>query len=295
MTDDRVRALVRVPSLEAWLHFHRLTYLASFIRVDVPEAWGLVHAERLWLLDVQASLAWLFGLVDGPEGATAWHAAWESWRDTIVRRPGAWKGMLRRALCRAARREVLAEAWQQCRGLMAKQLLQAGASLRSACDADQTGGFFCGPCGLRFRTKQQWSVHAFRTHGLVKATRRFTDGTQCPCCLRQYPSNISLCSHIGYSLRCRLYLVRQGFSCAPCPGVGNKAADSGRDFLETVRQGFGPFPCEAAAAEEVDPGVEAGQQSGAVWAALEAALWDMASCSTFAILLEAYRRAFCAA
>ena len=34
LTDDRVRALVCVSSLGAWLHFHRLTYLASFVRVD---------------------------------------------------------------------------------------------------------------------------------------------------------------------------------------------------------------------------------------------------------------------
>ena len=55
----------------------------------------------------------------------------------------AWRleGHASKALCRVLRREVLAEAWQQCRGLMAKQLLQAGAYLQSACDADQAGAF----------------------------------------------------------------------------------------------------------------------------------------------------------
>ena len=37
VTDDRVRASVYVPWFEAWLHFNRLSYLASFVVLDIKE------------------------------------------------------------------------------------------------------------------------------------------------------------------------------------------------------------------------------------------------------------------
>ena len=196
---------------------------------------------------------------------------------------------------RALRDELLAEAWQQCRGLVAKLLLQVGAYLQTACDADQAGSFFCGPCGLRFHTRQQWSVHAFRSHGVVRASRCLTDATHCPACLKQYASNIAVCSHLACSQRCRLYLVRQGFSRNPNPGVGSKAPNSGCDFLLTVRQGFGPFLHSDLSDRGDDAVVERSAFSAAILQELEVLLADVDACSSFNSLLEAYRRAFCAA
>ena len=89
--------------------------------------------------------------------------------------------------------------------------------------------------------------------------------------------------------------MRQRFSCAPCQGIGNKAAVSGREFTGAVRQGFGPFPREDMTAAAMDPGIETGALSEPVLTALEAVLLDAASCSTFAVLLEEYRRAVCTA
>ena len=294
LSDERVRALVQVPSVAVWFHFHRLSYLASFVRVDVTEAWALVHAEQCWLRDVRSSLAWLFGLVGGRDTEVQWQQVWPVWRELMVHKPAVWKGLLRKALQRALRTEILEESWQQCRGSLARYLMQTGAYVQGFCDVDQAGGHFCGPCGRRFATRQQWAVHAFRSHGIVKATRRLTSATQCPCCLKQYPSNIALCSHLNYSQRCRLHLIRGGFSCEPCPGVGNRLADRGFDFLGTVRQGYGPH---AADTLEGMPALGDAQTPASVpiLSAMEALFEAPAECLSLVSLLEQYRLALCAA
>ena len=242
VTEDRVRALVYAPSVDAWLHFHRLSYLASFVALNVKEAWALIHAEKLWLLAVQSSLAWLHDALHGEDASSSWQAYWDQWKQLIASRPKAWKGMLRRALRSTLRRDILREGWQQCRQMLLKCLQQAGAYVQSLCDAPRTSHYFCGVCCTRYQTRQQWAVHAFKRHGIVKPTRVLTPGSQCPACLKQYATNVALCNHLDRT--CRLWLVRAGFTHAPQPGVGHSAADYGLSYLGAVRQGYGPLPRE---------------------------------------------------
>ena len=240
LTDDRVRAHVQAPSVAAWLHFGRLSYLASFVTLDVPEAWALVHAEGHWLGKVRSSLSWLHTSLFGPGAADAWVGCWADWRAMILERPKAWKLLLRKVLRRDLRRDMLDESWQQCRGLLFKCLHAAGASVQAMCDSSRCSEYFCGVCNKRFRSRQQWAVHAFKRHGIVKPTRTLAPGAQCPACLRQYPSHIAMCNHLGRSARCRIALVRAGFHHEAQPGLGSCRADRGQDFLGTVRQGYGP-------------------------------------------------------
>ena len=292
--DDRVRALVRAPDVSSWIHFTRLSYLASFVRVEVREAWALVHAEGQWLALVRASLSWLFRL-QGPHSDFAdWPAAWEKWCELITCSPQAWKRLLRRALQRDLRLQVLAEGWQHCRGLFARCLMQAGAFLQHRCDISQSAGFFCGPCRRRFATKQQWAVHAFKRHGIVKMSRLVTAGTQCPQCLKQFSSSIALWNHLDYSFRCIDKLLRRGFSCDPEPGLGNKAADRGRHFLGYVKQGFGPFVRDDAAADSQHDVPLSHAVSLAVCDGLRHTLQLRGGCLTVPGLLDAHRQAYCA-
>ena len=225
LVDDRVRALVGVPSVSAWFHWSRLGHLAALVKLRVSKSWALLHSEELWLCDARCSLAWLYQQLS----PAAWQPDWAR-RETIECRPGVW----RRALRRSCRWETLQEGWQHCKKLMAKCLLNAGAHVQQKCDVEQTGAFFCGPCQVRFRTRQQWLVHAsFKTH-----------------------TNIALCNHLDRSSRYRRHLVRQGFCCSPGPGLGNKKADRGFDFIGCAKHGhgqafedLGPGPGEETAAE----------------------------------------------
>ena len=215
LCDDRVLALMCMPSLETWFHFHRLSYLSSFVCIDEPVAWALAHAEGSWLDAVRSSLAWLWQQVDGGVRFPSWEAAWEHWRQDMLRRPGVWKRLIKFARESALRQEIIQEGWQQCRGVLLKSLLRAGAILTAFVDDFQGGACACGPCQKVFRNKQAWAVHAFRKHGRVKASRCLVEGTQCPICLKQYAANVQLCGHVERSSFCRSRLIARGFSCVP--------------------------------------------------------------------------------
>ena len=83
LSDDRVLALVQAPCVGDLLHFHRLTYWASFVRFDVTEAWALVHQEKQWLLSVQESLSWLQAQAAGKAAHDHWSTSWSDWCATI--------------------------------------------------------------------------------------------------------------------------------------------------------------------------------------------------------------------
>ena len=143
LCEDRVLALLRLPSLSTWIHFHRLSYLASFVVISEPLVWALAHAERHWLAAVRDSLAWLWGHVDGGRKFSSWEAAWPEWCDDIRRRPRAWKSLIRFGRDSALRAEVLAEGWQQCRAQSSN-----GPFVRVVlCQPGLTalGGFVCDP------------------------------------------------------------------------------------------------------------------------------------------------------
>ena len=244
LSPARVLFLVGAPSVETCVHVARLTYLRSFVTLDVPEAWALAHQERGWLQLVRESLAWMWEHVDAGVYHGSPDVAWPHWRLLILHHPRKWKRLVRVAQDVAARKEALAEGWQQCRGMVVKRLLGAGATIQAwsdkvapACDPQAFG---CGPCQLLFATRQRWAVHAFKSHGRVKEVRGLVPGRQCPCCLKQYASNISLCSHLSYSQRCRSSLQRAAFKCVPEPGIGSRHGDKGHEFLGAVKQAYGP-------------------------------------------------------
>ena len=101
---------------------------------------------------------------------------------------------------------------------LVKCLHQAGAFVQAHCDASRTSEFCCGICQTRFGSLQQWAVHAFKRHPIVKPTPVLAPGSQCPACLKQYVLNIALRNHLNRSERSRIRLVRAGFHHDPQPG-----------------------------------------------------------------------------
>ena len=111
------------------------------------------------------------------------------------------------------------KAGQQCGGLVLKRLIDAGGVIPAWEDSD--GDHVCGACQKVFASLQAWAVHAFKSHGLVRESRKLVAGEQCPICLRQFPSNIQLCAHVDASKTCkrelravvRLVLMRISWVC----------------------------------------------------------------------------------
>ena len=244
ISSARVLARLDMPSVEVLLHVSRLSYLASFVSLDITCLWALAHSEGGWLEHVVASVTWLWSEVDGGRHHPSWQAAWDSWRRSVVCRRRWWKRLLRFAKESACRRERVAEAWQYYRGLLVRRLMAHGASLPDVPESNRLPVEVCAPCRKCFGSVQAWSVHAFKVHGRVRPERALVDGLSCPICLRTFASNIRLCKHVQHSLSCKKSLIAGGYSAEVGPGIGNKKACRAEDCLAPAMQGLGPLAAD---------------------------------------------------
>ena len=247
----RVLAMLELPSVALQLHTARLSYLASFVRLDIPCLWALAHAEGTWLEHVASSLQWLWSEVDNQRFHPSWQDAWETWRADLPHKPRWWKRLIRFAKESAGRKERLAEAWQFYRGSVLRCLMRAGAALPGVPEVQRLPVEVCAPCCKCFDTKQAWAVHAFKTHGKVRKERTLVEGLTCPICLKTYASNIRLCRHVQHSATCKVRLLAEGYAATVAPGVGNKRAGREEDLLRPAMQGYGPLREQYMAGEDV--------------------------------------------
>ena len=183
---------INLPTITTLLHLARLRHLASCIVVASPEFWALAHREGSWLALVRASFNWLGELTETSFQESDLQLRAPSWAEMIVQRPGSWKRLLKTSQQRALR----CEAWEAARhthnGLLARQLQAAGGLLVMSQLPAWDCHYFCGPCNRTFPTKQQWSVHAFKTHGRKTVGRGVLPRQQCQCCLRLFATNLKL-------------------------------------------------------------------------------------------------------
>ena len=281
--EGRVLALLQLPSVAVWMHFFRLSYLCSFVALSVEQMWALAHAEGSWLRLVRSSLEWLWEQIDRGTVHASWDSAWGAWCEDMVCRPKIWKRRIRFAAESATRAELLHDSWQFSRGCVLRLLMKAGGQVQQWVDDVGQGRYACGPCQRTFSTKQAWAVHAFKTHGRVRFCRKLVDGLQCPICLKHF-------QHVEYSVHCMRHLVTRGFTGVLQPGIGNKRAGVGLDFLGVAKQGLGPSLPDVV----MDSHLQSSLRATKVWQALEAFLQADAGHDTWAQLLENYRQAFCA-
>ena len=212
----------------SYLHVARLRYALSCVRLASKEIWALAHWERSWLCQLDESVQWMWELTDAGESHATHYAAWEAWTAEAKTQPGRWKSRVRRAQSRALRKNLWHAAEQQHSGLLFRQLRRAGARVPQDLLQTEVGNEVCAVCRLHFADYRAWSVHAFKTHARVDEVRRLASGSQCPTCLRHYPTPVQLCRHLRHSRACRQPLLSRGGWSEPEPGQGSrKAVDKG--------------------------------------------------------------------
>ncbi|OLQ03718.1 hypothetical protein AK812_SmicGene13326 [Symbiodinium microadriaticum] len=237
---SRALSLLGLPSMCTLLHLARLRHLQSCVTVSSREFWALAHVEGSWLSTARAAVTWLREHLPREDALSDARTFWAHWAGIMCDQPGRWKRLLSNAQARAIRRETWQAAGQYHRGLLAKQLRFAGGILITPPPAEWDQRYCCGPCQRTFSSRQQWSVHAFKTHGRCTLGRGILEGRQCQACLHQFATNLKLCKHLAYSTSCRHRLQVAGFHCEVGPGQGSARAEDPGAVQAPVLQAEGP-------------------------------------------------------
>ena len=242
----RILAFAGLPDMQTQLHVHRLRFLASFVRVGVQESWALAHQQTGWLALVRSSLQWLWLHTRRQQDTHDWLPAVKGWITLVRTAPHKWKALIRKARSVAIWEARVSDLHQQNLGLAAKQLVSKGASVPP--QAARTLEILdrpvevCGPCGKVFNDKRSWSVHAFKCHGRVRASRQLVTGVSCPSCLRMYASHVRLCNHLHHSTQCARQLRRAGFEAPVQPWQNSRSARQATSGFGPVLELQGPLP-----------------------------------------------------
>ncbi|CAE7762327.1 unnamed protein product [Symbiodinium sp. CCMP2456] len=241
MSRSRVLSLLGLPSIPVLLHVARLRHLLPCITTSVPVFWGILHWQESWLESARQSISWLWEHIDNGVWTRSWQEAWSEWKMWCLHQPRRWKGAVRRGQLQA----VLQERWRSSErhhhGLICRQLRSAGAILPPQAANPTPQPHFCAPCGLLFTTYQEWSVHAFKSHGHTAEYRQVQSGTQCQACLKHFPTHVKLCRHLQYHPCCRQRLQEAGHGCRVEPGIGSKRAPDDGRFQAPSLQAQGPL------------------------------------------------------
>ena len=237
---SRALSLLGLPSMCTLLHLARLRHLQSCVTVSSREFWALAHVEGSWLSTARTAVTWLREHLPREDALSDARTFWTHWAGIMCDQPGRWKRLLSNAQARAIRRETWQAAGQYHRGLLAKQLRFAGGILITPPPAEWDQRYCCGPCQRTFSSRQQWSVHAFKTHGRRTLGRGILEGRQCQACMHQFATNLKLCKHLAYSTSCRHKLQVAGFHCEVGPGQGSARAEDPGAVQAPVLQAEGP-------------------------------------------------------
>eukprot|EP00439_Symbiodinium_sp_Y106_P065491 s832_g10.t1 len=117
----------RILSAESSFHVERLRHLKAVVIKATPDLWALLRHEGSWLELVQGSIAWMKGRLQAAADPNEACCHWDWAVDSILRKPDAWKGHVRKV----RRVALLEEHWraevQHFQGLVFRALVRQGA------------------------------------------------------------------------------------------------------------------------------------------------------------------------
>ena len=157
----------------------------------------LIGAEGKWLSELQDSQQWMAEELRryGPDAhGHPWTPAWEQWRQAGG---GGMKGWIRKAKTCAILRHARKVGWREFHFDFINEIIELGwqhdfpwPSGRDFAEGHELDA--CLACGLVFKNKTAWAVHAFSTHQRHSPERLVIGGTRCDACEREYRSTARL-------------------------------------------------------------------------------------------------------
>ena len=235
----------------------RLRYLGTLYQAGDSISWGLINADDAWLELLRSDMEWLWTQISHTSNLGDPHEHFAAWEELLIHYPGYWKKLIKRGLRHAALQRQNEEIVRQFHDRIFTYLEAAGADIDKPAPVkeSETEAYGCMSCQRSFNSKAGEGAHMFKRHGVTAQARQLFDGTQCPCCLRDYHSHSQVLGHLRTAHLCRRTLIARGHHCEPAPGAGSRidsqllaANDGARPFL----QAEGPIPQQAIAQREFD-------------------------------------------
>lgn len=244
----RLLAFVEMPSAQLLLRSHRLRFALTLGKSAPTEIWHLLATEQNWLGLLRSDFEWMQAQLQG-WGPDKHGNKFLLDMDHMIKHPSrAASTWIRKAVRHEMMQDKIWSAWLEWHHDMMLELGMAGLDVAFPWIIPETvkqrprqqQEEACLHCGLRFKNRAAWAVHAFRVHGRINDKRYILAGTRCEHCMKEYKTSRRLLHHLIYSTACSEALQRAGHFVAPGPGRNNTKEDRGGVFPVPVTRAQGP-------------------------------------------------------
>ncbi|CAE7307614.1 unnamed protein product, partial [Symbiodinium sp. CCMP2456] len=200
-------ALVQQPDPLTLLRVERLRYARQLIANGPDILWALLRPNAKFMSCMQDAFCWLHSWVANTTELGKPDVSWDDWQDMIMRRPGRFKGIVKRARAlECARVTAFASLQALRRALLARAGVQEGPD-RTGEDRPAAYTEACLVCKVAFPTRATWAVHAAKCHGYrAPATLLAKEQEQplCAGCGKLFANAHRLRRHLLHAGDCRI-------------------------------------------------------------------------------------------
>ena len=250
LSDMEVLVLTNQPDPTELLRCARLRYFGTLHNCRRQAHWGILQEDTDWVALIRDDLHWMWCQLERSSPLQDPQFHYLQWQDLMIYHGHYWKRLIRRAVahsCLQRKKEFVALDFHARIGRL---LLDEGwveslpdHSTHATRLQEQTT-FGCMQCQKKFASFAGESVHMFRAHHHLAPERFLFDGTQCPCCLKEFHTHSKVLAHLRHSTRCKEILQGRRMHCNPVPGVGSCADRELHDIADGAlpyQQAKGPM------------------------------------------------------
>ncbi len=246
--NDKILEFVGLPDPQTILHEARLRYSITLLQHGPSMLWHLLNVEQGWLRALREDIYWMDGQLQGYGPDRYGNGFNMDWDALFRHKPAAGRNWIGKAVRHASIQKAIYTQWTEWHHEFLQTCSEAGLDLQYPWTTltteekpDSKGSLdACLLCGLLFRSKAAWSVHAFKKHGRVNWRRHYISGSRCEGCLREYGTSERLQNHLTYSSRCAALIKRHLEPVPLRPGRNNTRRDRDPPLAIPVLQAEGP-------------------------------------------------------
>ncbi|OLP97625.1 hypothetical protein AK812_SmicGene20009 [Symbiodinium microadriaticum] len=193
VTAHRCLATTGLNAPDTLLRQMRLLYLRQLVQAAPDQLWAAIRADRPYAMQLSQDLEWLHRWTYATSSLPSPSQDWAAWYTFMHDRPGAFKGLVKRATALDRLRVRVVAALDDLH-----RHISTVVGARPARSQRQCGSFtdMCLPCKRAFGSRVAWSGHATRLHGYRSKALLTASGNICLSCGRCFGSVGRLRRHL---------------------------------------------------------------------------------------------------